>query len=379
MSPFSLAEYGRRWFEDAIDTVIEWFQEGLTQGYSELTQAFFGTPVPQTDGAFVFGTPTNEPWIGLYAALVGGEIVLLALLLLVISVQARHTIRIFNVGSSYEARKAQRSAWVGTFLIVTWYWVAVLALYLVNGFSLALVPSLDVLMNDVVRFLEVSITNPMLALLMASIGGLAMWILQALFFIRDILLYIYLYAMPLALALAYGRLPVVSQIARRLCIQFVPLAIMPLPVAILFRGYELLFSSGPDSSLAPASAFFSYLVAVLLPVLALVLVWKLFRYASPLTTRIVGGTTRVALTAGTVAGAAYVAGPAVATTAATWGPKAAAGHTAAQTLATQWGDGDRRSSSPHTRGTTHDNVAPDAHGQYGVAAYRRTENDPGYY
>ncbi len=281
----SLTEFGRRWFEDIVETIIEWFQDGLIDGYDYLSEELFGTPVPETDGNFVFGQPTNEPWIGLHDALVTGEIMLLSLLLLVIFVQGHHTIRIFDFGSVYQARKARRSAWTGAVLIVTWYWVAVLALYLVNGFTIALVPGIDALIDGVLDFLEVSITNPALALLMAGIGGIAMWILQALFFIREILLYIYLYATPIAIAVAYGYLPVVSRIAKQIAIKFVPLAIMPLPVAILFRGYDLLFGTGTNSAIAPESAFLSYIIGASLPIFALVLIWKLFAYASPLTAK----------------------------------------------------------------------------------------------
>ncbi|OIB57333.1 hypothetical protein [Natrialba sp. SSL1] len=382
---FSLVEIGREWFEDAVETVIEWFQQGLTEGYEEVTEELLGTPVPETGDTFVFGTPQNEPWTDLHDALVAGEIMLLALLLLVICVQGRHTIRIFNFGSSYEARKARRSSWTGAFLIVTWYWVAVLSLYLVNGFTIALIPGFDTLMDVMTDFLAVSITNPALALLMAMIGGFAMWVLQALFFIREILLYVYLYAMPIGIAIAFGGLPIVSRVAKTVCMKFVPLAILPLPVAVFFKGYELLFSEGTDAAVAPDSAFLSYLVAASLPVLSLLIIWKMFKYASPITAKVIGGTTKAAVTAGTVAGAATIAGPAAATTAARWGPKAAAGHAAAQRLGSRRGgystDGGsgRNNRGGNNGGTKHDNVVTDAHGQQGVPSYRRTENDPGYY
>ncbi|WP_186336579.1 hypothetical protein [Natrarchaeobaculum sulfurireducens] len=384
MNPMSLTEFGRRWFEDIVETVIEWFQEGLVDGYNDLTEELFGTPVPETDGDFVFGQPTNMPWVDLHNSLVTGEIMLLSLLLLVIFVQGRHTIRIFNFGSIYEARKARRSAWTGAVLIVTWYWVAVLVLYLVNGFTIALVPGVDALIDGLLDFLEVSISNPALALLLAAIGAIAMWILQALFFIREILLYIYLYAMPIAIAVAYGYLPVVSRITKQIAIKFVPLAIMPLPVAILFRGYDLLFGTGAESSLAPDSAFLSYLVGASLPVFALVLIWKLFAYASPLTAKVIGGATKSAVTVGAAIGTAKVAGPLAATTAARWGPKAAAWQVAGQRLSGQRRASSAQSSSGHsssggTSGTAHDNVVSDAYGQQGVPQYRRTENDPGYY
>ncbi|NGM71329.1 hypothetical protein G6M89_20390 [Natronolimnobius sp. AArcel1] len=379
----SLTEFGRRWFEDIIETIIEWFQDGLVEGYDSITEELFGTPVPETSGSFVFSAPTNDPWIDLHDSLVAGEIMLLSLLLLVIFVQGRHTIRIFNFSSNYEARKARRTAWTGAILIVTWYWVAVLILYLVNGFAIALVPGIDALIRGMVDFLTVSISNPALSLFMAAIGGIAMWILQALFFIREILLYVYLYAMPIGIAVAFGHLPIVSQIAKQICIKFVPLAIMPLPLAILFRGYDLLFGAGTNSAIAPESAFLSYLVGASLPIFALVLIWKLFAYASPLTAKVIGGATKGAVTVGATLGAAKVAGPLAATTAARWGPKAAAWQVAGQQIS-----GRRRGSNANSSGapsnaaaggTTHDNVVADAYGQRGVPQYRRTENDPGYY
>ncbi len=151
MSSWSLSDIGIKWFEDAIDKLIEWFQEGLTDGYNAVTAQVFGTPTPETDGAFVFGHPSNTPWSEIHSSLVAGEIMLLALLLLVMCVQGRHTIRIFNIGSAYETRRTKRSAWTGSFLIVTWYWIAVLALYLVDGFTIALIPDVSAVTIVTVR------------------------------------------------------------------------------------------------------------------------------------------------------------------------------------------------------------------------------------
>jgi len=386
----SLVDVGRQWFEDAVDTVIGWFRDGLVNGYNALTAELFGTPVPETDGAFVFGEPTNAPWPELYDALVGGEIMLLALVVLLVSVQGRHTIRIFDIGNHRTSRKARRTAWVGAVLVVTWYWIAVLVLFLVDGFTVALLPDIGTLTGAILTFLTVSFRNPALAFLLAFIGGFAMWALQALLFIREILLYVYLYAMPLGLAVAFGGIPVVSRIATRLCLKFVPLAILPLPVAILFQGYELLFGAGTAAPIAPESAFLQYLVGAMLPILSLLVVWKLFAYASPLTAAVLGGATKGIITVGAILGAAKVAGPLAATTAARWGPKAAAWHTVGRKVgragapdAHTQGDGESGSggdgSSGGNGGTAQDNVVTDAAGQRGIPEYRRTENDPGYY
>jgi len=344
-----------------VDWFIELFMEGLRSGYQTLTEAMFGTPTPETNGGFVFGEATNDPWSGIQDALVGGEIMLIALLLLVMSVQVRHTVRIFNIGNAYEAGKTRKTAWIGAFLIITWYWLGVLTLYLIDGFTLALTPDLSSIGVAMTQFLSVSITNPGLGLLFALIGGISMWTLEALFFIREILLYVYLYGMPIAFAFEYGNIPVVSEIAKGFSRRFVPLAVLPIPAAIIFKGYDLLYGSG---TLNPATLFLKYIVAVSLPVIALYLTWKTFKYATPLTAKVIGGTTKSAALIGGVAAGAYVGGAGVATTAARWGPKAAAGQAVAQQFETRNTDAATESSSEATAEPTP------------TPAYRRTEHDP---
>ncbi|NLV08116.1 hypothetical protein GOC83_18480 [Haloarcula rubripromontorii] len=342
-------------FKDVVDWFIGLFMDGLRSGYQTLTEEMFGTPTPQTDGTFIFGEPSNAPWPAIQEGLIGGEIMLISLLLLVMSVQGRHTIRIFNIGSAYEARKTKKTAWVGAFLIITWYWIGALALYLVDGFTIALMPELSSLGSAMLQFITGSITNPGLGLLFALIGGISMWALEALFYIRQILLYVYLYGMPIAFAVAYGNIPVLSDVAMGFSKRFIPLAILPLPAAIVLKGYDLLYSGG---ALTPGSAFLKYLVAASLPLVALYVTWKTFKYATPLTAKVLGGATKGAALIGGVAAGAYVGGAGVATTAARWGPKAAAGHAVAQKAAARGANSDEDSGTP---------------------SYRRTENDPGSY
>ena len=340
-------------FKEVVDWVISLFMDGLQSGYETLSEEMFGTPTPETDGAFVFGDPNNAPWPAIQDALVGGEIMLISLLLLVMCVQGRHTVRIFNIGSAYESRRTKKTAWVGAFLIITWYWVSILALYIVDGFTIALMPSLSSLGDAMLNFLEVSLTNPGLSFIFAFIGGLSMWALEALYYIREVLLYVYVYGMPIAFALAYGNIPVLSDIAMGFSKRFVPLAVLPLPAAVVFKGYDLLYS---QNAISPSSPFLRYLVAASLPLIALYLTWKTFKYATPLTAKVVGGATKGAALVGGVAAGAYVGGAGVATTAARWGPKAAAGHAVAQKAAARGGHGGDDGGTP---------------------SYRRTENDPG--
>ena len=381
MSKISLIDVGIEWFKDIVAAITEWFSEGLDRGYQTITSELFGTPTPKTTDSFVFGTPTNEPWVGIHGALVGGEITAIALLFLFVCIQGRHVINIFNIGSNYEARRTKKTAWTGALLIITWYWIAILSLYLVHALTITLVPSIGTLVGSMLDFLSASVTNPMLGLSLAAVGGLTMWAIQALLFIRRILIYVFVYGMPIGIALAFGNLPVLSRIAKALCARFVPLVVMPIPLAVLFRAYELLFHEGTDAVLAPSRAFLQYLVAVSLPVLGLVVVWKLFRYATPMMSNVAGSAATTVVTVGSILGASSVAGPMAASTAARWGPKAAAGHTLAQRVSgsNRGGGTGTNEQSRRTGGTNQDRVATDAYGQRGIPTYRRTENDPGYY
>jgi type IV secretion system protein TrbL len=375
MPSIPFADFGLKWFQDIVKKVTEWFAHEITAGYEQLRQGFFGTPLPEGTGTeVVFRQPaaSDEPWRGIYDAVVGGEVMMLALILLFVAVQGRHFVRIFDFSSAYEERQTRRAAWTGAVLIVAWYWVAVVVLYLVEGFTIALIPDLSRLGAALVDILPASALNPGITLIMAILGAVAMLALKALYFIREVLLYVYLYTMPLGIAVAFGNIPVVSGIARRLCRQFIPLAVLPLPAILLFRGYGLLFVG--DQVVTPGSDFLEYLVVISLPLLALYVTWKTFHYAAPLTARALSRGTKAAATIGSVAGIGYVGGGRAALTTARYGRTAGAVQAAT--------DGGRRRSS-EAGGTKQDNVAEDegsgGGGGGGVPSYRRAENDPAYY
>lgn len=376
MADLSLVDIGQQWFEDIVATVIEWFLTLLTDGLERLQNELFGTPLPEGSGTQrVFGAPpsSDEPWHSIYEAVVAGEVMVFALLILLLAVQGRHFVRIFNVSSAYETRRTKHSAWTGAVLIVAWYWVGVLALYLVEGLTIGLLPDANRLALSLLEILPTAVDNLAISFLMAGLGGLAMVILEALLFIREVLLYVYLYGMPFGIAVAFGNLPILSRVARRLCLQFVPLAALPIPAAVLLRGYDLVFVG--ELSLVPSTPFLQYVVVVSMPLLMLYVMWKTFSYASPMTVQVLGKTSKAVTTLGAVAGVGYVAGPYAATTAARWGARA--GVTQA---ATQRAFGDSGTDSPgDSGGTKHDNVADDGGGNGGIPEYRRSENDPGYY
>lgn len=366
-TPFS--DFGLKWFEDIVERVTEWFSEELVGGLRDLGTSLFATPLPEGDGtAKVFSKPPESDglWHGIYEATVAGEMMILGLVLLFLCVQGRHFVRIFNIGSAYEQRKARRSSWTGAFLIVTWYWVAVMMLYFVHALTIGLLPNITEVAEALVAILPHAVDTPVVTLLMAMVGGLSMLAVQALFFIRDVLLYVYLYGMPVGLAIAYGNVPILSGIARRICAQFIPLAILPLPAALLFRGYAFLFTG--ESKLAVSESFFEYLVVISLPVIALFVTWKTFQYASPLASRVLGTAGRGTVLLGTVAGAAALGGPRAAAATSRWGPAAGASVAAS--------DRYRSPSQSRDQPATDSSAETDTGGR---PEYRRKENDPAYY
>lgn len=369
MSEVPFSDFGLKWFEDIIQRVTEWFTEELVGGLQDIGTSLFATPLPSGDGtARVLSKPpeSDELWHGIYEATVAGEMMVFGLIILFLCVQGRHLIRIFNIGSAYEQRKAQRSSWTGALLIVTWYWVAVLTLYVTHALTIGLLPNIVQVAEALISILPHAVDTPIVTLIMAMAGGMSMLALQALFFIREVLLYVFLYGMPIGLAIAYGNIPVLSGIAQRICAQFIPLAILPLPAALLFRGYAFLFTG--EAKLAVSGSFFEYLVVISLPIIALYVTWKTFKYASPLAARALGTATRGTVLLGTVAGAAVLGGPRAAAAAGRWGPAAGAGAALSSRYRTARQTGDQPISEPGEESNTG-----------GRPEYRRKENDPAYY
>jgi type IV secretion system protein TrbL len=357
-----LIDIGVKWFTDIVEEVATTFRSGLEEGYRELGGLLFGTPVPGSSADDIFAPPSGGLWGVLYDTLIGGEIMQYSLLLLVITFFLHQLVRIVDVTGAYRARVAQRSIWTGGLLVVTWYWLAALACYLVNGLTVALLPSLSTVGQTLFDFTQVVVTNWMLALGLAVIGGVAMWALEALLIIRYVLLYVYLLGMPLLLAVGFSNVPVLSALARGLARRFVPLLVLPLPLALLFKAFDLFVQAEAFGDLLFVSAYVQTLVAVALPVLGLLVTWRLFKDAAPLTATVIGTTTAGVATVGAVVGLAAVAGPGAAATAGRFGARAGVGYAAGNRL------GDRFRADP---------PVTDANGQQGVPAYRRAENDPG--
>ncbi|MFC7070521.1 hypothetical protein [Halobaculum lipolyticum] len=377
MANIPLSEFGVAWFKDILRQMNTWFRNQLTTGIDSLSTELFGTPLPNGSGIdLIFSAPnsSDEPWVSIYANIVGGEVMVFALVCLFITVQGRHFLRIFDVGGSKLDRQTRTNAWPGAVLIVGWYWVAVLTLYLIHGLTIGLIPNITQVSSNLLKLLPITGVNPLMTFILVGTGAISLTALKTMYFLREVLLYVYLYGMPIGIAFAFSNLPVISQIAARFCRQFIPLAILPLPAAVLFRGYALLFGGSPI--VTPSEALFQYVTVISLPVLGVYLTWKTFRYGAPLAAGAISRTGQVATTAGVVAGIAATGGTGAAATAARYGSRAGVAHAAIQQVG-----GENSSTTRNGPSTTtgQDNVSTDTAADGGVPAYRRAEHDPGYY
>lgn len=387
MPDLPFADIGRKWFEDIVDQITRWFANTLTEEYNSLTADLFATPVPGGSGAsLVFGAPPphDEPWHGIYQGVVGGEVMVLALLVVFLGVQARNFVRIFDFGFVQGSGRFSRSAWTGAVLVVGWYWIAVLVLYVVQGLTIGLLPDVGSLGAALVETQPEVVVNPLLTMLLAIIGAIALLLLEGVFYIREVLVFVFIYGMPIGIALATTGVPVVSSVARGLCRQFLPPAFLPLPAVVLFRGYSLLFTG--DGIGLPSDPFLQSLIAISLPVLGVYVTWKMFAYASPAVSGVVGATSKAAVGLGVGGGLAYAGQTSAAATAMRSGTRAGLGRAAANSVGSTGSSNASRTDSGRPPGTSETTATTERTGNSsstasdgGVPAYRRSENDPGYY
>lgn len=319
-----LRSYGLEWFIDFVFWMILWFQKGLKYALRTISKgpdhsgsgSIFDTPLPGGSGfggstdlfALVIRKPgQNSNWFDIYNAVTPGSGAMMlgvALVLLVVLVQVQHIARIFNYSNVYREKRTKRSAWAAGVFIVLWYWIGVFMLFFVDGLVTGLAPQMNFVWDggdSIISWIHVNVDasagsnngdmvrdpgkadantplkhQPLFALPAYAIGAISGWALEAIYTLRWILIYIYMYTMPLGLAIWFGNVPYVSAIAERFAKHFFTWALLPLPVAIVIRGYKLIykFNIGFGST-------GEFMLGVMFPVLLLVVTLKTFKYATP--------------------------------------------------------------------------------------------------
>ena len=265
---------------DAVVDAIEEFLvqlvapvEGFVEEYAgSVVRIVLDTPTPTR----VFAAPTNAPWSAIYDYY-WGAVVPVALLLFVLAgslvILLETTSTLF---SSYHRAQLKRRAVVALFGVLSWWWINAFALRLVDGLVLTIAPSVaELSLFGAVSFGALGLLGVVVSL---ATDFVLIGIVALLYVLRHILVYFYTLLVPL-LVVAWipgvGPFRFVSGVAKQAASLYVPLLVVPLPVALLFRLSLLLGESASFSSLGGFGAWVAALVVPFVAVLApLVLLWQ---------------------------------------------------------------------------------------------------------
>ncbi|WP_157525842.1 hypothetical protein [Halorientalis sp. IM1011] len=242
---------------------------------SELIKVVIGTPHPNQ----VFSAPTNGPWPAIYEYY-WDSVVPLSLFLWAAAIGLiiffESTSHLF---SSYHRTKLKKRAFSGLLGILSWWWIAALSLRFMSALAEFIVPQL----SEVTLFETLSFSGMgVLGTVMALMTDFTLFVLIALLYLmREVVLYLFVLLMPILIVLwvpGVGPLSLVSKFSRRLAGFYFPFLFMTIPVAILFRLGGLLGSSF-DASMG---GFGSWLIALVIPIIALIAPLVLFWQAGAL-------------------------------------------------------------------------------------------------
>lgn len=380
-------------FSEAVEAGIQLVLEAVTNGFEQTAQNAANTVVTQaaevplpvnspSSVAFVYTPPSGQPWADIYDKVFMGEMTGIGLILLVVAVQGRQLARIFGVGSHTVARTVKKRAWTGGMAIICWYYIAMLVLLASYIFTEALaVPPAQVgFKNQTLIGASISSGTSTAGLwgvkfLLAFVAVIPALLVELLFILRTWAIYIYLYIMPVLIALIYGQYPVISDYAERLAKAFVPWVFLSVPLALYIRAIDYVYDAvGSTNYPGHNAGVGEYLLGIAFPVFALFIVWKTFKTTSPaVSAALETGASVTTKTAGTAAlGATAVAsgGASAATMAASGGASSAAG--AASSVGASGGGGGGGAGSQAAKGATK------TAGEAKRGAQRTAESMPGF-
>jgi len=167
-----------------------------------------------------------------------------------------------------------------------------------------------------------------------GIGALAYLGLFVLFSLREFLIYTLIFIGPIGIALSFSGIPVLEDYARNAMSRFVPLVLLPIPAAVVFRAMSFFLDNLSGTAITQLKIGVELMIGAA-PLVAFYLCWKSFKLTNPLVGGLVDSTASVA-TGGikktgrgaAAVGATATLGPATGLATATGGVKGGARHQA---------------------------------------------------
>lgn len=265
----------------ALGDVIVWaIKKGLKALFSPLEEVIqtygndaitvlVGTPHPNA----VFSAPTNSSWPSIYSYF-WDVLVPLSLLLWGLSVGIviflESTSYLF---SSYHRSKLKRRAFSGLLGILAWWWLDGLSRQFINELAIFIAPNLsEISLFETISFGSVGAIMTAITL---SADFFLLVLVVLIYFIREIVLYLFTLMMPLLIVLwipGVGPFRLVSEFMKRMAGFYVPFLFMTIPVALLFRLGQLLGQNFGFST----QGLTTWLAALIIPIVAIVSPFILF-------------------------------------------------------------------------------------------------------
>jgi len=260
---------------EALELLFQPIEVVVERHANDVVELVVGTPYPNA----VFAEPTNGAWPSLYTYY-WDVITPLSLLLwglaigLVIFLET--TSYLF---SSYHRAKLKRRAFAGLLGLLSWWWMDALARQFMHELAVFLAPDLSqIALFETLSFGAMGAIGTVLTL---SVDFVLLVLIALIYFMRQIVLYLFTLMMPILIALwipGVGPFALVSGFMKRLAGFYFPFLFMTVPVALLFRLGQLL---GENFELS-MGGLGAWLTALVIPIVAVVSPFILFWQAGAL-------------------------------------------------------------------------------------------------
>ncbi|RLM68471.1 hypothetical protein [Halorubrum sp. Atlit-26R] len=310
-----------------IDTIGNDFMTSAADTFTDLGAQVFSVKPPETTGPLAFGEPktgalfgqlTHMAWERTWPGSGEADIAALAVLTLVVAYLVATTLGMFRFGASSNDKK---SLVEGLALIVMWFPLALFFIQLAYGITIALSPEIykqfaGLLVVSISAFLGGPITG------LITIGGILVWLLIiALLQLQRFMVAAYLVGGPLLIAGWYSNIPMLDDLCQNLLKKFLPLVLMPLPLAIVSIPFQSLGAVPLDGSsqyglyvgagYVASTTILGPVIFLGFGIIVLFAIWALFKSANQTAASIIGSGAKGAAALGLTMGGAPAAGRAL--------------------------------------------------------------------
>jgi hypothetical protein len=276
-----------------VDGIVQAVREALSQGSNGLHASMqdmldlvvtvtVRTPHPTPSDGFLFGEPTNEPWVSLYGYYTEAVLPVTVLVIALAVAMILFTGIFGTFLTGYERSRAKRRLVVAFLFVLAWWGIGAFVLRFVDALAVAIAPEPSTVASTFRDTMTLNGHGTTTTAALTLLESLVMLLLVVWFFVRWLGIYALMLATPIGVAfwvVDVGPFAYLSNLIESLLTKFVPLAFVTVPAAIVFRVGELLFGNFDPAAEFGAGAG-PFLFALGFPLLVLVVAYYMFRMPS---------------------------------------------------------------------------------------------------